>query len=261
MRRLLAFTMTMAFFIGSFAGVALAQTERATSSVNLAGEQRMLSQRIPKLYSQIGLNVLPSLAASQLRLATSRFEGNLAALKPVVAGSAEATRAYERLGSEWLGMKKAVSVAISRDAAEALSRQAEATLAAAEYLTRVVEDEGKSLASRAVNLAGRQRMLSQRIAANYLLRSWGVESAAVRENLESSVHDFSAGLAKLRSREDNSAAIKRELEEVAQQWEWLQASLSVEGAGSYRLIVAESADAILEATDRITRLYEQQSRP
>ena len=101
MRRLLAFTMTMAFFIGSFAGVVLAQTERATSSVNLAGEQRMLSQRIPKLYSQIGLNVLPSLAASQLRLATSRFEGNLAALKPVVAGSAEATRAYERLGSEW----------------------------------------------------------------------------------------------------------------------------------------------------------------
>ena len=125
----------------------------------------------------------------------------------------------------------------------------------------MVEDEGKSRASRAVNLAGRQRMLSQRIAANYLLRSWGVESAAVRENLESSVHDFSAGLAKLRSREDNSAAIKRELEEVAQQWEWLQASLSVEGAGSYRLIVAESTDAILEATDRITRLYEQQSRP
>ena len=259
MQRLVAFT--LACFIGTFTNVAFAQSERAASSVNLAGEQRVLSQRIPKLYSQIGLNVLPSLATSQLRLATSRFESNLTALKPLVAGSAEATRAYERLSSEWLGMKTAVSVAISRDAAEALARQAEVTLLAAEQLTNIVEEQGKSPASRAVNLAGRQRMLSQRIAANYLLRSWGIDTPAVRGNLESSVHDFSAGLAKLRSRADNSSDIQGELEEVAQQWEWLQASLSVEGAGSYRLIVAESADAILEATDRITRLYEQQSRP
>ena len=259
MQRLVAFT--LAFFIGSFADLALAQAERTASSVNLAGEQRMLSQRIPKLYSQIGLNVLPSLAASQLRVATSRFEANLTALKPLVAGSAEATRAYERLGSEWLGMNKAVSVAISREAAEALSRQAEATLQAAEQLTQLVEVADKSAASRAVNLAGRQRMLSQRIALNYLLRSWGVETPAVQASLESSARDFSAGLASLRALADNSADIRQELEEIAQQWEWLQASLSIEGAGSYRLIVAEAADAILEATDRVTRLYEQQSRP
>lgn len=258
MRKLLAFT--LAFVIASFGGLALAQTEPAASSVNLAGEQRMLAQRIAKLYSQIGLNVLPSLAVTQLSMATLRFESNLEALKPVVAGSAQATRAHERLGREWLGMKKAVSVAVSRDAAEALARQAEATLSAAENLTRVIESESKSGASRWVNLAGRQRMLSQRIANNYLLRGWGVESPVVRENLASSVKDFSAGLAKLRAREDNSVDIRNELEEVAQQWEWLQASLSVEGAGAYRLIVSESADAILEATDRITRLYEQQSQ-
>ena len=258
MRRLLAFT--LAFVMGSFAGTALAQTERAPSSVNLAGEQRMLSQRMVKLYCQIGINVMPSPAWSQLTLASARFEDNLVALKPVVAISAEATRAYQRLAGEWLGMKQALSTPVSRDAAEALARQAEATLAAAEYLTRVLEDESKSVASQLVNLAGRQRMLSQRIAANYLLRSWGVESSAVREHLASSANDFSAGLTKLRARGDNSEEIRRELEEVAQQWEWLQAALSVEGAGSYRLIVAESADAILEATERVTRLYEQQSR-
>ena len=258
MRRLLAFT--LAGLLAFFAAAAHAQIERAPSAVNLAGEQRMWSQRIAKLYSQVGLNVLPSLATSQLGVASTRFEGNLAALKPTVASSAAATQAYERLTGEWQGLKKALSVAISRDAAEALARQAEATLAAAETLTRVLEDESKSVDSRLVNLAGRQRMLSQRIANNYLLRNWGVESAVVRENLESSVKEFSAGLATLSARKDNNAEIRRELEEVAQQWEWLQASLSVEGAGSYRLIVAESADAILEATDRVTRLYEQQSR-
>lgn len=258
MRRLLAFT--LAFLIGSCSGMALAQTERAPSSVSLAGEQRMLSQRMVKLYCQIGLNVMPSPAWSQLTLASTRFEQNLAALKPVVAGSVEASRAYQGLAGEWLDMKRAVSAPVSREAAEALARQAQATLTAAESLTRVLEVESKSAAtSQLVNLAGRQRMLSQRIAANYLLRSWGVETSSVAEHLETSVKEFSAGLAKLRARADNSEEIRGELEEVAQQWEWLQTSLSVDGAGAYRLIVAESADAILEAAERVTRLYEQAS--
>ena len=256
MRKLLAFI--LAVVLASFASLAVAQTGPAAASVNLAEEQRMLSQRIANLYIQAGLNVMPALAVSQLSLATRRLEGNLAALKPMVAGSPEATRAYERLGIEWLGMKKAVAVAVSREAAVALSLRAETTLTAAEELTRVLADESKSGASQLVSLAGRQRMLSQRIAKNYLLRSWGVES--VRQELESSSRDFSAVLAKLRANAGNSADIRGELNAVAQQWEWLQASMSVDGSGYYRLIVAESSDAILEATDRITRLYELQSR-
>ena len=254
MRRL--FTFMLASLMAFLSVSTIAQTGSAVLPSNLAGEQRMLVQRVAKLYSQVGLNVMPSVAVNQLILANRRFESNLAALQPVVANSEESMRAYERLSGEWRGMKKALSLAVSRETAEALARQAEATLAAAEYLTRLVED--KSSSSSVVNLAGRQRMLSQRIANNYLLRSWGVESSAVRETLASSVNDFSVGLVKLRECKDNSVALQLELEEVAQQWEWLQAALSVEGAGAYRLIVTESADAILEATNRITRLYEEQ---
>lgn len=259
MRGLLAFI--VALFMSSWALDALAQTEAvAASPINLAGEQRMLSQRIAKLYSQVGLNVLPSLATNQLRVATNRFDVNLTALKGALAGSPEATRACEQLAGTWKSLKDATAAPVSREAAQALAKQAEITLVAAEQLARVVQDQGRSETGRLVNLAGRQRMLSQRIANNYLLRSWGVESAAVRDNLASSVKDFSAGLASLSARTDNSPEIRRELEEIAQQWEWLQASMAVEGASSYRLIVAESADAILEATDRVTRLYEQQNR-
>lgn len=258
MRKLIAFA--LAFTLGPFAGVALAQKDAGSISINLAGEQRMLTQRVAKLYNQIGLNILPGPATGQIAVASVQFESNLEALKTVVADSQNASGAHRNLVNEWLKLKKSMSMAISREAAEALAQQSEHTLAAAERLTSVIEDSNKSEASRLINLSGRQRMLSQRIAANYLLRSWGVESSAVRENLDNSVKDFSAGLEKLLARKENSDEIRLELEEVAQQWEWLRASLSVDGAGAYRLIVAESADGILAATDRITRLYEQQAR-
>lgn len=258
MRKFIAFA--LAFVLGPFAGVALAQTDAGPSSISLAGEQRMLSQRVAKLYIQIGLNILPGPATGQISVASVQFESNLEALKTIVAGSEIASSAHKKLVDEWLKLKKAMSIAISRDAAQALARQSEATLAAAERLTSIIESANKSGTSRIINLADRQRMLSQRVAANYLLRSWGVESSAVRENLDSSVKDFSAGLEKLMARKENSDEIRLELEEVAQQWEWLRASLSVDGAGVYRLIVAESADGILAATDRVTRLYEQQAR-
>lgn len=256
MRRI--FTCTLAFFVAFFSVNTMAQTDAIVSATNLAGEQRMLVQRVAKLYSQVGLNVMPSAAVNQLNLANRRFENNLLALQSVVANSEESKLAYVRLVDEWQKMKKALSKDVSRETAEALARQAEVTLGVAENLTRLVETKGSS--SNVINLAGRQRMLSQRIANNYLLRSWGVDSSAVRETLAISVSDFSAGLVKLRERKDNSPAIQFELEEVAQQWEWLQAALAVEGAGAYRLIVTESADAILESTDRITRLYEEQGQ-
>jgi nitrate/nitrite-specific signal transduction histidine kinase len=250
----------LACLLGLMTTVSAAQTADTEISINLAGEQRMLAQRIAKLYSQVGLNVLPSIAVSQLSIATSRFESNLKALVTVVAGSTEATSLFNRLTEEWQRLRSAASAPISSAAAETLARQAEVVLATAENLTQLIANQKKSDAGRLINQAGRQRMLSQRIANYYLLRSWGLDSVVVQQNLEASSNEFSATLTQLIARKDNSAEIQRELEEVSQQWDWLKASLSVEGASSYRLIVSESADAILDATDRITRLYIEQSR-
>ncbi len=229
------------------------------SAVNRAGEQRMLTQRIAKLYCQQGLGILPTQTPTALNAAKSRFEANLKALKPVVVASrsTEASQAYQRLGAEWTALQRAMRAPASREAAVRLVRQAELALVAAEDLTGVIEDQSPSPSSRVVNIAGRQRMLSQRIASQYFLLSWGVESSAARTRLESAINDFSAGLSRLTARKDNPPAVQSELSEIARQWEWLQTSLSLEGASSYALLVAESADSILEASDRVTRLYEQ----
>lgn len=252
--------LALALFIGTTARAGPADVETGMSSVNLAGEQRMLSQRIAKSYSQLGLNVLPTVAGAQMTAAIGRFEANLEELRTRTAGSPAAAEALERMGVEWLGLREAASAAVSRESALAVSRQAEPVLVSGEWLARILEDERESPADGLVRLAGRQRMLSQRIAKDYMLLSWGVEASGLREDMESSVRVFSGGLAILRAQADNSDEIRRELEQIARQWKRLKAALSARDTVPNRRIVAEAADSILEASDRITRLYEQHGR-
>jgi hypothetical protein len=98
-------------------------------------------------------------------------------------------------------------------------------------------------------------MLSQRIVKTYLLLSWGDSSELTREELEASINEFSGALNSLRRHAENTAETTRELDEMAQHWEWLQAALATEGATSYRLIVAEAGEAILQSAERLTKLY------
>jgi nitrate/nitrite-specific signal transduction histidine kinase len=250
-----AFVVTIGLTLGATSAGAADVPDAA--AVSRAGQQRMLSQRIVKAYSQIGLNVQPTTAMAQLTESGALFEENLEALVPVVEPSVELRRLFNKLAGAWTPMRNLMSSAVSRDNAIRLAAQAEVVLAAAERLTRGLEDAGKKGISRGVNVAGRQRMLAQRLAKGYLLHAWGVDNSALREEMELAMHEFSGGLASLQALPGNTGEIREEIAEMSLRWEWLKAALAGEGASSYRLIVVESADAILDTADHLTRLYEK----
>lgn len=228
------------------------------ATVNLAGEQRMLSQRLAKAYVQAGLNVVPVVANEQIRESITRFEGNLERLQSGIAGAGgEALSAYRGLAEEWAALRAAAKLPATRDAALAVSQNSVAVLERAEQLTQLVALAAAGEAGMQVNLAGRQRMLSQRVVKAYMLYSWGAGAPEVQHEMESAAREFGAALAVLSALPDNTDSMRVELEEIALQWEWLQTALAGEGAMSYRLVVAEAADSILLATDRLTRMYEQ----
>ena len=237
----------------------LAQAAAADDAINLAGQQRMLSQRIVKSWCQIGLNVQPALSKRQLDEAIRRFEDNLKALDPVAAGP-QARTALAGLRAAWSPLRTTALGVIRQADAELIDARAEDVLMAAERLTRALQDQSSAPVSRWVNLAGRQRMLSQRLVKTYMLRQWGVDNARLRDEMESVQNEFSGALAAMQQRADNSAAARGEIENLALQWEWLRAALATEGAESFRLILAEGGDAVLELADQVTRLY-QQSAP
>lgn len=232
--------------------------EVSAEVVNHAGEQRMFSQRLAKAYVQLGLEILPASALEQLRDSIVQFELNLERIRPTAERLPAAAQAFARLGSEWRALRVAADVAITRESALEVSRRSEDVLAAAESLVQALARE-RGMEGLRVNRAGRQRMLSQRLAKAFLLYAWGVDAEQSRREMEAAMREFDAGLSALVAEAGKSRAETAELEEISLQWEWLRTALEVEGAISYRLIVVEAADSILTATDRLARLYVQES--
>lgn len=228
-------------------------------AVNLAGQQRMLSQRIVKSWCQVGLNVQPAQSKRQLDEAIQRFDANLEALDGT-ARNAQARAALRGLRAAWTPLRTIALGKVRQSDAALINSRAENVLMAADRLTRVLQDQSGAPISRWVNLSGRQRMLSQRLVKSYMLRQWGVDNARLREDLESVQNEFSGALTAMQQRADNSTAQREEIEMLVMQWEWLRTALATEGAESFRLILAEGGDVLLELADRVTLMY-QQSAP
>lgn len=231
----------------------LAQAADATA-LGLAGQQRMLSQRLVKSWCQIGLNVEPERSKAQLDEALRTFDSNMNALDTALAGT-QARTALAGLRAAWTPLHAALRGVVRQEDAAQLDARAEDVLMAAERLAGVLEEQAATPVSRALNLAGRQRMLSQRLVKLYMLRQWKVDSAAQRNEIERVQSEFVGALARLQQGAD-SALLKAELANLALQWEWLNAVLATEGAEPFRLIMAEGGEAVLQLADQVTRLYQ-----
>lgn len=229
------------------------------AAIDTAGRQRMLTQRIVKAYCQVGLQVTPDVSRAQLAEAIKRFDQQLGELTKQ-APNAAAHRSLVRVKTLWTPFRRIASGPISRDGARVLFERDDELLLAAHELVLVLQDAAGTPQARLVNISGRQRMLSQRLAKFYMLRAWGIDSSTIREQFDTASHEFAGALATLRSAPENTPAIERELQAVSLQWDWFSSAISLQGAQSFVLVVADASESILNSMDLVTGMYAELAR-
>jgi AmiR/NasT family two-component response regulator len=142
----------------------LIQSAQHAEAINRAGQLRMLSQRLLVLQLLEAHAAAPADQAGSLEAAVQRVQANLAFLRKNLSQSTYGDW-LDGLDHSWTTLQQALAQSDS----PALDRAAEALLQGAERLTASLERAAATNPLQVLNLAGRQRMLSQRYAKCVLL--------------------------------------------------------------------------------------------
>jgi hypothetical protein len=162
----------------------------------------------------------------------------------------------------WLGYKQALmgKTPNQQDARNVMVINEE-ILTLAQTATVQLEKYSGSSSGQLVNISGRQRMLSQRMAKFYQALQWGVAPADAVGKLELSRKEFIAGMQTLNNAPVNTARIRDDLALAQQQWMFFDNALRQSGdprnRQQYASNVATTSERILEVMDGVTGLYQQ----
>ena len=231
-------------------------TGASAAAINQAGRQRMLTQRIVLVYCQIGLGVAHSQSQAQLAQAIALFENQLTGLE-VGAPTQQVAETLVNVRKLWEPFRSIAEAPVERDGAAMLLYLNDDLLHASNKVVQLLQDISGQSHARLVNIAGRQRMLSQRAAKFYMLTEWGFDTLTIRDELEAAKNDFAGGLAALRRAPQNTAEIDAALDAIDDQWAWFRNSLNLRGDGTFRQIVAETSEAILNRLERLIGDYQR----
>jgi len=231
-------------------------------AVNQAGRQRMLSQRLAKTWLALGQQIQPARANKVQAESSALFSRQLLALQ-AFAPTAQLRNTYRALGQAWTlyaqGLASLEPTAANTARLLALDN---AVLALAHQGATELEALAAQAVTRWVNLAGRQRMLSQRMAKYYLVQRWpaGVFDAA-RLGASAS-HEFVAALSQLHDAPEATPTIREQLRLGQQQWVFFANALAKLDPNQpnqpnprHAVEVFDSSENLLLVMDRVAGLY------
>jgi len=255
----------VAVTVFALSGVSIAEEAKAPSSdatvisdtvklIDVAGKQRMLSQRIAKDYLYAGRKVASAKANKQLRASLDELlSAHQTLVKSINDPDIVNLLAFVEMSTEDFETTSKEEFTI--DNAQLVIDLSESMLEGSQYVVDSLKQTVKIEESKIVGQAGKQRMLSQRIAKYYIAYQAGIKDKNTVDQMKAAVASFTEAHAVLMANSANTPEINKKLNEIDRLWKIVyKFYLNIE-KGGLPLIVFNTTDNITKKMNKITGLY------
>ncbi|MFK5971164.1 MAG: type IV pili methyl-accepting chemotaxis transducer N-terminal domain-containing protein [Candidatus Marithrix sp.] len=223
----------LSIIVLSLAANAAVSKQDMANTINKAGKQRMLTQKMSKEVLFIALNIDVEMNRDELESTIELFDKTLQGLINgdtylglITTKNADILAKLKQVESLWKHFQENLNAVqegnVSSELLVIISEQNIPLLHKMDEAVKTYEKEGSSIfepsLANIINKAGKQRMLIQKMTKELLLVAKKIDLTANKTNLVNSVSEFETTLSELKTA-DNNASINAQLQKVQKKWD------------------------------------------
>jgi len=236
----------------SLLSFANADISNLNEAINKAGKQRMLSQKMMKNYSMVGMNMKFNNPSKQLADSISLFDTTLSELEKFIKDK-DALKAISEVKLFWNKIKPSISSAPDKTKALKLAKSMDKLLELSHNTTISITKISKDSSAKIINISGKQRMLAQRLGNLYMLKVWSLGIDDVK--LQNSIKEFASAQKKLEEFPKNTDDIKNGLLDVKKDFAFFEILGASKSKKYIPSLISRSSNKITKQMNVVTKLY------